>query len=288
MKMKPQAYQAHRVHPFAPVAPRTCTLPQRIVVAKARQLPDALLFDCDGVLVDTERDGHRISFNEAFKQKGLDHEWDVDLYGELLEIGGGKERMTKYFNDHPDREPFRSTQDPAARKALVAELHALKTALFTQLVESGAMPLRPGVARLVGEAISAGVPVAVCSTSNEKAVSSIVRVMLGPQVAEVMRVFAGDIVPKKKPDPAIYLLAARELGVDPARCVVVEDSGIGLKAAKAAGMTCIVTKSSYTAGEDFSAADAVFPSLGEDSDPDRVTLDRLCQLLEQAQANALA
>ncbi|KAG2425854.1 hypothetical protein HYH02_014918, partial [Chlamydomonas schloesseri] len=190
------------------------------VVARASksQLPDALLFDCDGVLVDTERDGHRISFNEAFKQKGLgQHEWDVELYGELLEIGGGKERMTKYFNDHPDKEPFKSIKDPAARKALVAELHLLKTDLFMELVDGGAMPLRPGVARLVGEAIAAGVPVAVCSTSNERAVSNIVRVMLGPQVARVMRVFAGDVVPKKKPAPDIYLLAARELRVDPAR-----------------------------------------------------------------------
>lgn len=88
-----------------------------------------------------------------------------------------------------------------------------------------------------GEAIAAGVPVAVCSTSNERAVSTIVRVMLGPEVAAKMRVFAGDIVPKKKPDPAIYLLAAKELGVNPARCCVVEDSRIGMLAAKSAGMT---------------------------------------------------
>ncbi|GLI69657.1 hypothetical protein VaNZ11_014332 [Volvox africanus] len=261
-------------------------VPRRCVLAKAQQLPEALLFDCDGVLVDTERDGHRISFNQAFKQKGLDHEWGVDLYGHLLEIGGGKERMTKYFNDHPDKEPFKSIKDPAARKSLVQELHLLKTDLFMNLVDTGAMPLRPGVARLIGEAISAGVPVAVCSTSNERAVSNIVRVMLGSRVASVMRVFAGDVVPKKKPDPAIYLLAARELGVNPARCVVVEDSRIGLKAAKAAGMTCIITKSSYTQEEDFTGADAVFPSLGQDSDPGQVTLNRLCLLMAQAKALA--
>ncbi|GLC45128.1 hypothetical protein PLESTM_001691400 [Pleodorina starrii] len=262
-----QRQSAGRVRPFAAPAPGARRAARHAILVKAQQLPEALLFDCDGVLVDTERDGHRISFNEAFKRKGLDHEWGVDLYGELLEIGGGKERMTKYFNDHLDKEPFKSTTDPAARKALVQELHLLKTDLFMELVDSGAMPLRPGVARLIGEALSAGVPVAVCSTSNERAVSTIVRVMLGPQVAAVMRVFAGDVVPKKKPDPAIYLLAARELGVNPARCVVVEDSRIGLRAAKAAGMTCIVTKSSYTTDEDFSGADAVFSSLGEDSDP---------------------
>jgi len=105
--------------------------------------------------------------------------------------------------------------------------------------------------------------VAVCSTSNEAAVSGIVRVGLGAEVAAVMRVFAGDVVPRKKPDPAIYLLAAQELGVDPARCVVVEDSHIGLTAAKAAGMRCVVTTSGYTGDEDFSAADAVFSEIGD-------------------------
>jgi HAD superfamily hydrolase (TIGR01509 family) len=228
--------------------------------------PEALLFDCDGVLVDTERDGHRLAFNEAFKRKGLQHEWSVEKYGELLETGGGKERMTRYFTDVEDQEPFKSIKDEAARKELVAELHKLKTDIFMELVEEATMPLRPGVKRLVGEAIDAGIPVAVCSTSNERAVSTIVRVMLGAKVADRMRVFAGDVVPRKKPDPAIYLLAAQELGVDPARCVVIEDSHIGVRAARGAGMRCVVTQSSYTAGEDFSLADAVFDAIGDAGD----------------------
>ncbi|GBF97519.1 hypothetical protein Rsub_10442 [Raphidocelis subcapitata] len=273
---------------LAPLRPRASAAPAaRAAAAPAgggAPLPEALLFDCDGVIVDTEKDGHRVSFNEAFKLKGLDHDWGVELYGELLEIGGGKERMTKYFADCADREPFLSTADPAARSALVKDLHLLKTDLFMRLVETGAMPLRPGVARLVGEAIAAGVPVAVCSTSNERAVSTIVRVMLGEDVAKVMRVFAGDVVPKKKPDPAIYLLAAKELGVDPKRCVVVEDSRIGLRAAKSAGMTCVVTKSSYTGGEDFTGADRVVESL----DAGGVTLAGLAELLAAAAATAAA
>jgi HAD superfamily hydrolase (TIGR01509 family) len=307
----------------------------------APPLPAALLFDCDGVLVDTERDGHRVSFNRAFKEMGLgEHEWDVDLYGkvrktgrgrgrgggragggqreagasqpnshqrppappkhhnhqppttnnhqppnnQLLEIGGGKERMTAYFAEEAaqrGREPFLSrAPDPASQKALVADLHALKTDLFMTIVERREMPLRPGVARLVHDAIRAGVPVAVCSTSNERAVSTIVRVMLGEEVASTMRVFAGDIVPKKKPDPAIYLLAAKELGVDPRQCVVVEDSGIGLRAAKAAGCACVVTKSSYTGGEDFTAADAVHDCIGDEGE-ERFSLGDLARLLQQ-------
>ncbi|XP_007037850.2 PREDICTED: haloacid dehalogenase-like hydrolase domain-containing protein At3g48420 [Theobroma cacao] len=224
-------------------------------------LPAALLFDCDGVLVDTEKDGHRISFNDTFKEKELGVTWDVDLYGELLKIGGGKERMTAYFNKTgwPDKAP----KSEEARKEFIASLHKRKTELFMALIENRLLPLRPGVAKLVDQALEKGVKVAVCSTSNEKAVSAVVSCLLGPERAEKIKIFAGDVVPRKKPDPAIYTLAANTLGVDPSSCVVVEDSAIGLAAAKAAGMTCIVTKSSYTADEDFLNADAVFDCIGD-------------------------
>lgn len=199
--------------------------------------------------------------------------------------------MTGYFAEQAaahGAEPFATrAPDPDSQKALVAKLHALKTDLFMDLVERREMPLRPGVARLVSEAIAAGVPVAVCSTSNERAVSTIVRVLLGEDIAKVMRVFAGDVVPKKKPDPAIYLLAAKELGVDPRRCVVVEDSGIGLRAAKGAGCTCVVTKSSYTGGEDFGAADAVFDCIGDKGD-ERFSLADLARLLPERQQQGAA
>ena len=209
--------------------------------------PEALLFDCDGVLCETERDGHRVTFNKTFKENGLDHEWGVELYGELLKIGGGKERMTHYFDNvaPKDSEPWKSTTDPEERKKLVAAFHKRKTEMFLEVVKAGELPLRPGVARLIGEALEAGSKVAVCSTSNEVAVQGIVDTML-PQYADRMPVFAGDIVPKKKPAPDVYLLAAKTLGVDPARCVVIEDTHIGLQAAKAAGMRCCVTKSIYS------------------------------------------
>ena len=126
----------------------------------------ALLFDCDGVLADTERDGHRVTFNAAFRQKGLTCEWSVQEYGELLKIGGGKERMTKYFSDHADAEPFKSLRGEAERAAFVAELHKLKTALFVELVERGELPLRPGVARLVAEAREAGVKARCCCSAH--------------------------------------------------------------------------------------------------------------------------
>lgn len=220
----------------------------------------ALIFDCDGVLVDTERDGHRVAFNRAFADAGLDAEWSVDRYGDLLGTGGGKERMRRHFDETGWPVP------DAERDGLIVDLHARKTAIFMELIEAGRLPLRPGVARLANEAAEAGLTVAVCSTSNEKAVGAVVRELLGPRLEAVMTIFAGDVVPAKKPDPAIYALAASTLDLDPACCVVIEDSHIGLTAAKAAGMRCIVTVSGYTDGEDFAEADRVVTDLDQGVD----------------------
>ncbi|XP_027168338.1 CBBY-like protein isoform X1 [Coffea eugenioides] len=246
--------------------------------APSVNLPKALMFDCDGVLVDTEKDGHRISFNDTFAEKELGVTWDVDLYGELLKIGGGKERMTAYFNKvgWPEKAP----KSEEERKEFIASLHKRKTELFMALIEKKMLPLRPGVAKLIDQALDNGVKVAVCSTSNEKAVTAIVSFLLGPKRAEQIQIYAGDVVPRKKPDPAIYLLASSTLGVDPSSCVVIEDSAIGLAAAKAAGMKCIVTKSGYTAEEDFLNADAVFDCIG-DPPEERFDLSFCGSLLEK-------
>ena len=239
----------------------------RVEALRNFDYPEAILFDCDGVLCETERDGHRVTFNMTFKEKGLDHEWGVDQYGELLKIGGGKERMTHYFNTCADEEPFATMypDDDDARKDYIKSLHLRKTDLFLEVVQAGKLPLRPGVRRLVKEALDNGAKVAVCSTSNEKAVKGIVATML-PEFADRIPVFAGDVVPKKKPAPDIYNLAAETLGVNPARCVVVEDTRIGLLAGKAAGMRVCVTKSIYSEDEDFSGADAVFDCIGDKGD----------------------
>jgi len=217
----------------------------------------ALFFDCDGVLVDTERDGHRVAFNQAFATKGLNVEWSVSLYGELLKIAGGKERMRYYF----DQQGWPTGVTDKA--TLIQELHHLKTDLFMQIVESGQLPLRSGVKRLVDEAVTGAVQLAVCSTSNERAVTSIVQTLFGRERRERFAVFAGDIVPRKKPAPDIYDLTRERMGLAAAECVVVEDSRNGLLAAKAVGMLCVVTESSYTHGEDFHEADLVVNELGD-------------------------
>jgi HAD superfamily hydrolase (TIGR01509 family) len=251
--------------PAAPRASARCAL--KVTALRNFDYPQAILFDCDGVLCETERDGHRTTFNMTFKENGLDHEWDVEQYGELLKIGGGKERMTHYFNSCKDVEPFKSMYpvDDEKRKTWIKSLHLRKTELFLEIVRAGQLPLRPGVKRLMKEALDNGARVAICSTSNEKAVCGIRDKMLS-EFADEIQVFAGDVVAKKKPAPDVYLLAAETLGVDPARCVVIEDTRIGMLAGKAAGMRVCVTKSIYSEDEDFSGADAVFDCIGDEKD----------------------
>jgi HAD superfamily hydrolase (TIGR01509 family) len=235
----------------------------------------ALIFDCDGVLAETERDGHRVAFNRMFAARGFGIEWDVALYKELLKVGGGKERM-KHFFDRTSWPAGTSDKD-----TLLKELHQLKTDYYTQIIESGEMPPRPGVARLVDEASAAGLKLAVCSTSNERAVNAVLETLLGPaRKAKFDVVLAGDVVSKKKPDPEIYTLVLDRLHLPPRECVVVEDNRNGLLAAKGAGLHCIVTTNEYTQEEDFSEADLVVSELG---DPPNVQVDlpRIREIVEK-------
>lgn len=234
---------------------------------------DALIFDCDGVLAETERDAHRVAFNLAFSEQGLPIDWDPALYGDLLKTGGGKERMTAYWDRIGWPVGFPSHE---SQRALVKQLHARKTQLFMDLVEQGNVPLRPGVQRLVEQAVKDNVPVAVCSTSNELAVRKIVA-MLDVDDPDAIKVFAGDVVQNKKPAPDIYLLALKDLAInDPANTCVMEDSHIGLAAATAAGMPTVVTKSIYTQDEDFEKAALVLNSL----DDPLTTLDDLTVMVD--------
>ena len=233
----------------------------------------ALIFDCDGVLADTERDGHRPAFNQTFAEAGIGVEWSVQEYGEKLKIGGGKERMASLLTDDFVRE-HGLPADPEGQKELLAEWHRRKTELYKEAVRAGRLPGRPGVARLVTEALGAGWTLAVASTSAEESVRAVLEHVVGQEQAARFAVFAGDVVPAKKPDPAIYLLALERLGVAPDDAIVVEDSRNGLLAAVGAGLRCVVTVSSYTADEDFSEAVLVVSSLGDPGEPARVLANR--------------
>ena len=234
----------------------------------------ALIFDCDGVLVDTERDGHRVGFNRAFAEHGIDAEWSVELYARLLLVAGGKERMRAYFDEFGWPE---GVEGDDARDSLIAELHKTKTEITSRLVGEGALQLRPGVARIVDEALNSGVRLGVCTTSNPKFIDAVLD-LLGPErKAGFEFVHAGDVVSKKKPDPEIYELAKQSLGLPAHSCVVIEDSRNGLLAAKGAGLPCLITTSTYTVDEDFAEADRVVPELGDEPHVN-ITLADLCEL----------
>lgn len=220
----------------------------------------AIIFDCDGVLVDTERDGHRVGFNRAFREFGIDAEWDVALYGKLLQVAGGKERMRAFFDEYGWPESAASDE---VKDALIKDLHKAKTEITAGLVAEGALPLRPGIARIVDEAIAAGVTLGVCTTSNPLFIDAVLDLFGPDRKAKFAFVHAGDCVTRKKPDPEIYELAKVSLRLPVEQCLVIEDSRNGLLAAKGAGLPCLITTSTYTVNEDFSEADRVVPELGD-------------------------
>ncbi len=218
----------------------------------------ALIFDCDGVLVDTERDAHRVGFNLAFAEHGIAAEWSVELYARLLLTAGGKERMAVYF----DEFGWPLGADSAdAKTALILDLHKTKTRITSEIVAD--LPVRPGVLRIIDEARAAGVRLGVCTTSNPKFIDAVLDLFGAERKAAFEFVHAGDVVAKKKPAPDIYLLALETLGLPASACVVVEDSRNGLLAATGAGIPTLITMSTYTAEEDFSEAAKVVPELGD-------------------------
>ena len=219
----------------------------------------AIFFDQDGVIIDTEKDGHRVAFNEAFHEFGYDFSWDVDKYHDLLRVSGGKERMRAYFKEEGLFADM--TEDELVEH--VKSLHKTKTGLFIKLIESGALPLRSGIRRFMEEGVAAGLTLGVCTTANERSANAIAKGMLGDIPFKF--VLAGDVVSKKKPDPEIYLMALEKTGLQPENCLVIEDSRVGVLAAKAAGMNVVATTNVYTENEDLDAADIIVSCLG---DPD--------------------
>ncbi|MDQ6960098.1 MAG: HAD-IA family hydrolase [Mariprofundaceae bacterium] len=214
-----------------------------------------LLWDVDGTLADTERDGHRVAFNLAFAEAGLERRWDETAYGELLKVTGGKERIR--FDVEQGGMPDMSDED-------IAALHARKTALYQKLISEGRIPLRTGVRRLLEAAHDAGVTVGVATTTTPAALDALIEHSLGREWFDKFAVLAaGDIVPAKKPAPDIYLHALEQLGIAAEDTLALEDSGNGWKAAQAAGLKCVVTVNGYTRNQDFAGADLVVSAFGE-------------------------
>jgi HAD superfamily hydrolase (TIGR01509 family) len=219
----------------------------------------ALIFDVDGTLADNERDGHRVAFNLAFRDAGLDWEWDPVTYDHLLKIYGGKERIRHFIEHHkPDFDR------PADLDAFIRDLHRQKTRRYIELLKSGAIPLRPGVERLLREARAAGLRLAIASTTTPENVTTLLSAKLGEDSIAWFDVIAsGDIVDRKKPAPDIYEHALEQLGLAAEECLAIEDSQAGLAAARAAGLVTVVTANGATRNQDFTGAAIALDQLGE-------------------------
>lgn len=245
----------------------------------------ALLFDVDGTLADTERDGHRVAFNRAFADAGLDWHWDEPLYGELLAITGGKERIRHYLAQHRPEEDL-----PADLDGLIADLHAAKTRHYTELLATGAIPLRPGVERLLREARGAGLRLGIATTTTPANVTALLESTLGPESVDWFEVIAaGDIVPAKKPAPDIYHYALEKMALAPEEALAFEDSANGVRSAAGARLPTVVTVNDYTRDHDFSGAVTVLDSLGEPGAPASTLAGATLEegLLDRAAAAAL-
>lgn len=217
-----------------------------------------MIFDVDGTLADTERDGHRVAFNKAFSDIGLDWHWSVEIYGELLQVTGGKERI-QHFIDHYLNEFSRDDL-----VGFIAQLHADKTRIYTELLSTGKIPLRPGVKRLLEDARAKNVRIAISTTTTPANVEALLANTLGPQGIDWFEVIgAGDIVPNKKPAPDIYNYVLEKMNLLPEQCLAFEDSHNGIQSSCGAGLRTIITVNGYTYEHDFSEAILVLDHLGE-------------------------
>ncbi|MBS4016967.1 MAG: HAD-IA family hydrolase [Dechloromonas sp.] len=250
---------------------------------------EALLWDVDGTLAETERDGHRIAFNRAFEALGLQWRWSEAQYGELLCITGGRERLMHYMDSEPDAPPL--AED---REALAHELHAKKNAIYAKLVNSAGIPLREGVRELMHECRERGVRMAIATTTSRTNVEALLRVHLGPRWSDwFTAIVCGEDVQRKKPDPEVFVQALRTLGIPPHQAVAIEDSPAGVAAARAAECPVVVTRSTYFANAPIKGATAVGPGLHSRSGwrpalapmtGGRVTFDDLAGWFAQASA----
>lgn len=220
----------------------------------------ALIFDVDGTLADTES-AHRTAFNHAFAELGLGWEWDETLYTELLNISGGKERILHYWKlAHPDIKALNGQ----AVADTINRIHELKTAAYESAVNSGAVRLRPGVLKLMDEAMAQGVQLAIATTTSPVNIAALLRHAVGPDWRmNFTAIGDASTAPIKKPHPQVYLQMLDALKLAPAQCLAFEDSSNGLRSAMAAGLATLITPTHYTAQHDFSAAMRVVPDLSQ-------------------------
>jgi HAD superfamily hydrolase (TIGR01509 family) len=222
-------------------------------------MPRAIVWDVDGTLAETERDGHRVAFNEAFARHGLPWQWDEAHYGGLLRVAGGRERLV-----HDLERRTKGPADATSRHELARALHQTKNHLYADIVRSGRIPLRTGVRELLAECHARGVPMGIATTSSRSNVAALLSSQLGPDWQQWFdAIVCGEDVSRKKPDPEAYDKAVAALGVAAGTALAIEDSPDGVMAARKAGLPVLVTRSHYFADAAIEGTVAIGPGLGQ-------------------------
>jgi HAD superfamily hydrolase (TIGR01509 family) len=221
---------------------------------------NALIFDVDGTLADTER-VHLEAFNHAFQQEGLDWHWTVEQYTQLLDISGGKERMLHHWRSV---DPDLKEVEAGAVSDTINRLHETKTAYYENAVNQGAVSLRPGVLALMSEARRLGLQLAIATTTSPVNIAALLRSAIGADWrTHFLAVGDASNAPVKKPNPQVYMKVLADLGMRAADCVAFEDSANGLRAATAAGLDTVITPNGFTAHHDFKGALRIVPDLSQ-------------------------
>jgi HAD superfamily hydrolase (TIGR01509 family) len=201
----------------------------------------ALLWDVDGTIAETERDGHLVAFNRAFADAGLAWRWSDARYAQLLQVTGGRERLLADMATRAD-----APSSPEARNALARSLHHAKNLAYARLVSEGGLLPRPGVLALMGAAEAAGLAQAIVTTTSRSNLLALMGQLLGSGWNRQFTVtVCGEDVAEKKPHPAAYRLALQSLGCLPEHALAIEDSPAGLQAARAAGLAVLLRPSVY-------------------------------------------
>jgi HAD superfamily hydrolase (TIGR01509 family) len=218
----------------------------------------ALIFDVDGTLADTEM-AHLAAFNQAFAEVGLNWHWDVPLYTQLLQVSGGKERIKAWWYSQSDR-PL--AIEASAMDHTIDRIHELKTAAYEQAVQDGQVQMRPGVLALLSAAADAGLQLAIATTTSPVNIAALMRRAIGADWRYHFSVIEdASTAPRKKPDPLVYQQTLQHLRLPASACMAFEDSANGLKAARGAGLATIITPNPFTEDHDFSGALKIVPSL---------------------------
>ena len=223
---------------------------------------NAILFDVGGTIAESE-EIHRVSFNEAFKEFGLNWYWDEAIYRELVFIGGGKERIKHYIT--------RAWPEMLKQKNLtkyIESVHRIKGQIYEELLNNTQYKTRPGIIRLLKELKNEKIRLAIVSDTTEENLINLFKKGLGINPIEWFEILAhGGCTIQKKPSPDIYLWTLERLKLPPESCLAIEDAPRGVDSAIDAGLKVLVTPSIYTLEEKFEKSSLLLSHLGEPEEP---------------------